>query len=304
MTAKKVHADQIETSAGLVHRLIADQFPQWANLDIEPVPTGGTENAIYRLGEDMAVRMPYRPVRGDQIDKLDKWLPKLAQHLPLPVPLTLGTGEPTDDFPCAWSVVRWLDGEEVRFDRLADPVEAAHALAEFERALMAIDATSGPLPGKHNFERGVPLAYRDPITRKCIAQCEGLIDVDAVTEAWERDLNAPVWDKPGVWIHGDLAPDNLLMVDGRLSAVIDWGGLAVGDPCYELQPAWNLFRGESRDAYREALGLDEAAWRRSRGFALSTAVVALPYYKDTLPKRAEGARKMIDEVLEDQAPNG
>ena len=120
-----------------------------------------------------------------------------------------------------------------------------------------------------------------------------------MTAAWEIDLNAPVWDQQPVWIHGDIDPGNLLVVDGRLSAVIDWGGLAVGDPCYELQPAWNLFRGESRDAYREALAFDDATWRRGRGFALSTAIVALPYYLNTNPVIVKMARYMIDEVLAD-----
>jgi aminoglycoside phosphotransferase (APT) family kinase protein len=294
-----MHADQVDTSVDLVRRLLEAQFPEWAALDIEPVATDGTENAIYRLSDDMAVRLPYRPVRRDQVDKLERWLPKLAPHLPLPIPEPLAKGQPAEGYPCAWSVVRWLEGEEVVFERLDDPVEAAKTLAEFVRALMSIDATGGPVPAEHNFQRGVPLADREAVTRRCIAESEGLVDITAVTEAWEKDLNAPVWDKPPVWIHGDLAPGNLLAVDGRLSAVIDWGGLGVGDPCYELQPAWNLFRDESRDAYREALGFDDATWARGRGFALSTAIVGLPYYLKTNPVIVKWARYMIDEVLAD-----
>lgn len=299
MSAQKLHADQLDTDVDLVRQLLASQFPQWADLPIAPVPSDGTENAIYRLGDDTAARLPLRPVKDDQIDKLDRWLPVLAPHLPLAIPEPLAKGAPGEGYPVTWSVVRWLAGEEATFERLADPVREARRLGEFVRALVAIDPTGGPPPGEHNFWRGVALADRDQLTRRCIAQCDGLIDVDAVTEAWERDLNAPVWDKPPTWLHGDLASDNMLAVDGQISAVIDWGGLAVGDPATELQPAWNLFRGESRDAYREATGVDDATWARGRGLALSVSVVALPYYKDTLPGRAKGATYIMKEALKD-----
>ncbi len=164
---------------------------------------------------------------------------------------------------------------------------------------MKIDPTGGPAPGDHNFRRGVPLADRDGYTRDAIAQSDGLLDTAAVTAAWETDLHAPVWDRPPVWLHGDLDPGNMLAVDGRLSAVIDWGGLGVGDPATELQPAWNLFRDESRNAYREAIGFDDATWARGRGLALSVAIVALPYYLNTNPVMVHGARCVIDEVLAD-----
>src|SRR5262245_30654957 len=155
------------------------------------------------------------------------------------------------------------------------------------------------LQGRTNFWRGVPLAARDEMTRRCIRESQGLIDTQAVMRAWERDLAAPVWEKPPTWLHGDLVPDNLLLTDGRLNAVIDWGGLGVGDPATELLPAWSLFRGASRETYRQALGFDDATWARGRGLALSTSIVALPYYNDTLPVRANHARTVIHEVLAD-----
>jgi aminoglycoside phosphotransferase (APT) family kinase protein len=301
MSAPRIHADQLESDEVLVRRLISDQFPHWADLPVRAVPSSGTENAIYRLGDAMVVRLPCRPVRNDQIEKLDQWLPRLAPHLPLAIPEPLARGASSKDFPVAWSIVRWLEGEEARPERLADPIEAARTLAAFVRALICADATGGPAPGMHNFWRGVPLAARDAMTRKCIRESEGLVDTQAVMRAWEHDLVAPVWDKPPTWLHGDLAPDNLLVSDGRPSAVIDWGGLGVGDPATELLPAWTLFRGASREAYREALAFDDATWARGRGLALSTAIVALPYYNDTLPVRADRARAMIREVLADRA---
>jgi aminoglycoside phosphotransferase (APT) family kinase protein len=300
MSSNKIHADQIETDERLVWTLLAEQFPQWANLPVVAVPTSGTENAVYRLGDEMAVRLPYRPGNEEQIEKLDRWLPRLAPHLPLSIPETVARGAPTQEFPAAWSIVRWIEGEEATLERLEDPVDTARTLAEFVRALIAIDATGGPAPGTHNFWRGVPLASRDDMTRRCIRESEGLVDTQAVMQAWEHDLAAPVWDGPPTWLHGDLAPDNLLLTDGRLKAVIDWGGLSVGDPATELLPAWNLFRGASRNVYRQALGFDDAAWARGRGLALSTSIVALPYYDGTLPLRAKHAKAVIREVLADQ----
>jgi aminoglycoside phosphotransferase (APT) family kinase protein len=300
MTSNKIHIDQIDTDELLVRRLLAGQFPHWADLPVTAVPSSGTEAAIYRLGDEMAVRLPYRSVRDDQVEKLDRWLPRLAPHLPLSIPELLARGEPCKEYPAAWSIVRWLDGEEARLDRLVDPVEAARQLAAFVRALIAIDPTGGPAPGTHNFLRGVPLEARDEMTRRGIAESEGLVDTEAVMRGWEHALGAPAWDRPPTWLHGDLVPDNMLLIDGSLSAVIDWGGLGVGDPATELLPAWNLFRGASREAYREALEFDDATWARGRGLALSTSIVALPYYKDTIPVRAERAKAVILEVLVDQ----
>src|SRR5512143_2120591 len=153
MSGNRIHADQIETDERLVRRLLADQFPQWADLPVVAVPTSGTENAIYRLGDEMAVRLPYRPRKDDQLEKLERWLPRLAPRLPLSIPETLARGLPSKEFPVEWSIFRWLDGEEATLARLHDPVGAARTLAQFVRALIAIDATGGPAPGTHNFWR-------------------------------------------------------------------------------------------------------------------------------------------------------
>lgn len=183
-------------------------------------------------------------------------------------------------------------------ERIADPGQAAIDLARFVAALKRIDSTGGPPPGPHNFWRGVPLSMRDAYTRDAIARSEGLVDVDAVTAAWDAALQAPAWQGPPVWIHGDLSSGNLLAVQGRLSAVIDFGCLGVGDPASDLSVAWALFSGESRDAFRAApLAVDDATWARGRGWALSSALLNLPYYIDTNPVLAANARHVIHEVL-------
>lgn len=300
MCARKIHADEVDTDASLVGRLLASQFPGWADLPVTPVPSTGTDNAIYRLGDDMAVRLPrIQRAAGQRVDKEHQWLPRLGPRLPLAIPVPLAKGTPAEGYPWRWSVCRWLAGETATIERIADPRQAATDLAQFVAALQRIDPTGGPLPGAHNFFRGVPLAMRDPATRTAIASLKGIIDTDAVTVAWEAALKTAAWDRPPVWIHGDLIPGNLLVEGGRLSAVIDFGGLGVGDPACDLMVAWTLFSGESRDVFRAALSVDDATWARGRGWALSWALIYIPYYLDSNPAGVSTARRAIHEVLAD-----
>lgn len=295
--AGRMHADEVETDVALVRRLLARQFPRWAGLPVRPVPSAGTDNALYRLGEDMAVRLPRIGWAVDAVAREQRWLPWLAPHLPLPVPEPLGAGLPDAGYPWPWSVYRWLPGEEAQVDRIRDLEETALSLAEFVTALHRVEGTDRAPGGRTG--RGAPLATRDAATRSAIAALDGEVDTGVVTAAWEEALAAPVWDHPGVWVHGDLTPGNLLLVDGRLSAVIDFGALNVGDPAVDLLVAWNLFTGESRARYRAALEVDDATWARGRGWALSVALIALPYYRDTNPVITAMSRRVIAEVLAD-----
>jgi aminoglycoside phosphotransferase (APT) family kinase protein len=297
MTANKMHVDEVITDVSLVRRLLAAQFPQWADLPISPVPSGGTDNAIYRLGDDMAVRLPRIHWAISQVEKEQQWLPRLAPHLPLAIPVPFAMGTPGEGYPWHWSVYRWLEGENATIERLADPCRAATELAKFITALQRVDLTGGPLSGPHNFSRGVPLSMRDAAVRAAIASLHGTLDTDAATAAWEAALQAPVWHGPPVWVHGDLQSGNLLAQQGRLHAVIDFGGLGVGDPACDLIVAWNLFSGESRDAFRAALSVDAATWERGRGWALSVGLIALPYYLNTSPMMVKYAQHTIAEIL-------
>ncbi len=298
MSARKMHADEMDIDVDLVRRLIAAQFPRWADLPIEPVASAGTVNAIYRLGDDMVVRLPrvHWWVRG--LEKEYEWLPKLAPHLPLAVPEPLAWGSPGEGYPWHWAVYRWLEGETWNADGVRDLCEAAADLAQFITALRRIDTGGAPRPRPRG-SRGI-LTERDSYVRDAIAASHGLIDTDAVTAAWDASLALPRWDGPPVWVHGDLSrPGNLLVVGGRLSAVIDFGGVSVGDPARELMAAWTLFSGESRWVLRASLAVDDATWKRGRGWALSWALLALPYYIDTNPIIVAEARHAIDEVLAD-----
>jgi aminoglycoside phosphotransferase (APT) family kinase protein len=297
-----MHADEIQTDVSLVSRLLVAQFPQWAHLPIVPVRSAGTENAIFRLGDDMVVRLPRTPSATGRVDKEQEWLPRLAPLLPLAIPVPVAKGRPAEGYAWHWSIYRWVEGENATIDRIADPSQAATTLAEFISTLRRIDPAGGPSPGEHNFRRGVPLAMRDSATRTAIDAVHGIVDTGAVTAAWEAALQAPAWHAPPVWIHGDLSSGNLLAVDGRLSAVIDFGGLGVGDPACDLMIAWDLFFGESRGVFRAALAVDDATWARGRGWALSQALIFIPYYLDTNPVGVGSARRIIDEVLADHDP--
>jgi len=298
MDEGKMHADEVVTSASLVGQLM-EQFPQWAHLPITPVLSAGTDNALYRLGSDMVARLPRIEDAASKVQNEHRCLPKLAPQLPLSIPTPLEVGVPAHGYPWAWSVYRWIEGENATLDSLTDPREAAADLGRFVAALQRIDTTGGPAPGEHNSWRGESLTLRDEGTRDAIDSLRGVIDTDAATDAWEEAMLAPAWKGSPVWLHGDLQAGNLLATDGRLSAVIDFGCVGVGDPACDVMAAWMYLTSGTRGAFREQLSLDEATWARGRGWALSVGVVALPYYETTNPFLADIARRAIDEVLSD-----
>jgi aminoglycoside phosphotransferase (APT) family kinase protein len=294
-----MHAEEVSTDASLVGRLIASQFPEWADLPVEPARDRGTDNALYRLGDAMVARLPRIPQAASALDKECDWLPKLAPLLPLPVPVPLAKGMPADGYPWEWAVYRWLEGETAIVEPVKDLDQAASDLVQFVSALQRVDSADGPPPGKHNGFRGEPLAARDEAVRISIAALGDEIDAGAVTAVWEAALRAPVWQRPPVWIHGDLDARNLLVVEGRISAVIDFGCLGVGDPACDVMVAWKVLTADTRDRFRAALEIDEATWVRSRGWALSQALGALSYYTlETNAVLVREARRWLFEVLD------
>jgi len=294
----RMHAE-VETDGALVRRLLAGQFPRWAGLPIDPVESYGTDHDIYRLGDDLAVRLPRIGWATAQAHTEAKWLPRLAPQLPLALPVQLARGRPAEGYPFEWSVYEWLPGENAN-GTIGDLEQAAVDLAGFVRALRRVD-TTGAHP-RHPHGRGGPLAQHDEHVRRSVAELGDRVDGDAALRSWRASLEAPAWDGPEVWVHGDLLPGNLLVVGGRLSAVIDFGGLNVGDPACDLQPAWNLFAGPSRARFRDELAVDDASWLRGRGWALFQAVVALPYYWDTNPGMVRQASHAVAQVLADRSP--
>lgn len=290
---------RIDVDAELVGRLIAAQFPRWAGLPVSPVSSAGTDNALYRLGADKVVRLPRVDWAIGQVEREHRWLPTLAPRLPMAIPAPLALGAPGEGYASHWSVCPWLEGEDGVAASFAEPEAAAKRLAAFIAALQAIGTADGPRAGRGNNGRGVPLAYLDNRVRGAVAELGGEIEVELALAAWTAAVEAPAWTLPGVWLHGDLHPGNLLIDRGQLSAVIDFGCLGIGDPACDAMAAWTVFRGEARAAFRAALSLDAATWTRARGWALYSGLIALPYYLHTNPVIVSHARRLIAEVLAD-----
>lgn len=282
----------------LVSLLVAAQFPQWAHLPISSVELDGWDNTSFRLGDEMSVRMPSGQAYASQVEKEHHWLPLLKPQLPLPIPVPLAMGAPGEGYPWHWSVYRWLEGENAAIERIADLRQFAVSLARFLTALQRVDPDGGSQPGAHNFFRGGPLSVYDGETRDALATLKDEIDVEAATAVWEAALQAR-WPTPPVWVHGDVASGNLLVEDGVLSAVIDFGCSAVGDPACDTTIAWTLLSGESREMFREALDVDDGTWARGRGWALWKALITLAEHLDTNRLKAKEARRVIEDVLAD-----
>ncbi|MBB5790024.1 aminoglycoside phosphotransferase family protein [Jiangella mangrovi] len=293
MTTPRMHADQLEIDAALVRRLLAAQFPQWAGLALRRVRSAGTVNAVYRLGDELSVRLPLVPEWAGDLESELEWLPRLADGggLPLEIPEPVAAGEPGEGYPARWAVYRWLDGVTPEWRGLDDP-RTAGRLAEFVRALRDLDPGGAP-EGKGQRL----LAADDDAVREAIASLAGTVDTAAATAVWTDALAAEVWDGERVWVHGDLLHLNLLTRGGELSAVLDFGSAGAGDGAYDLLPAWTLFTGAAREAFRAELAPDDAAWARGRGYALAKGLIALPYYRETNPVFAAFAREVIDASL-------
>jgi aminoglycoside phosphotransferase (APT) family kinase protein len=284
--------------ADLVRRLIAAQFPRWRDLPVTPVRVDGWDNRTYRLGDRMTVRLPTAEGYVPAVHKEARWLPVLAPALPVPVPRILATGVPGEGYPFPWSVRGWLDGETARPDRVGDPPGFAAAVATFIRALQRVDPAGGPRAGAHSFYRGACLTHYDDGTREALARLAGHVDTARATAVWEAAL-AATWDGREVWFHGDIAHGNLLVRDGALAAVIDFGTSGVGDPACDLVIAWTLFTGVGREAFRATVRQDAATWARARGWALWKALITLAGHVTDDPASAAEQHRVITEILDD-----
>ncbi len=282
----RMHEDELPIGAELVRRLVEEQFPDWSMLPLERVEPSGTDNAIYRLGDELAVRLPRRDGSTSAEDREHDWLPRLAPALPVEVPLPVARGRPGPGYPWYWSVVRWLEGGTP----LGVAIDAGE-LAELLACLQRIDPTGGPSPGA---QRGEPLATRDPRVRVALENLE----VPGAADLWRRAVDAPEWHGDLVWLHADLDARNILVRERRLTGVIDWGCVGIGDPAVDLMAAWKLLDAPGRERFRELLDVDDVTWLRAEGWALSQALIALDYYTlETYPILVHEARRWLAEVL-------
>jgi aminoglycoside phosphotransferase (APT) family kinase protein len=289
----KMHDGEVDIDADLAGRLVAEQFPQLADLPVRAVPSTGTVNAIYRLGDRLCARLPRVRTWARDLDKEWRWLPRLAPRLSLRVPEPVARGRPTDSYPFSWAIYGWIDGQQYADALVDDERRAAGELAQFVRELRRIDPAGAPRGGRR------PLRELDTATRSAIESARGFIDSNAATAAWERALQAPAWTGAPVWIHCDLLRPNLLVRDGRLCAVIDFGGAGIGDPAADVIAAWSVFGRAGRGVFRAALEVDDGTWNRARGFALHQAALIIPYYGETNPGFVAPAKRTIEEILAD-----
>ncbi|MFC6155294.1 aminoglycoside phosphotransferase family protein [Kribbella jiaozuonensis] len=294
----KLHDDEVDIDASLVERLVAEQFPRWAGLSARVVEGSGTDNVTFRLGDELAVRLPRTASTSGQVEQDLAWMPRLAPYLPVPIPEPLELGRPGQGYPFSWGVYRWLPGEP--FDAASgDAVAVARQLAEFVRCLREVDTAGAPVPSGDPFERGTPLTPRDGMFREALDEIREYFDVARVLASWEESLAADTFDGPARWIHGDLMSGNVMVADGKLSAVIDFGTARAADPAADVMPAWWIFEGESRKAYRQALAVDDNTWLRARGWALSLSIIAIPYYRDRNPDTIPDGQAYVADLLAD-----
>jgi aminoglycoside phosphotransferase (APT) family kinase protein len=294
----KMHEDEIDIDEELVSRLVATQFPAWSDLPLHRAEPAGTDNAIFRLGDSMSVRLPRIDWATEQPIKEHTWLPLLAPRVSLSIPKPLALGEPGEGYPWNWSVCTWLAGEPADAARLTDPAATRHDLVRFIMELQAIDTTGGPQADG----RGGSLAALDEDCREAIATLDGVFDRSRLEADWDAALSAPLWSGPGVWLHRDLDARNLLSTDGRLSGVLDWGGIAVGDPAADVMVAWKMFDATGRARFRTQLAVDDATWVRARGCVLEQAVMILSYYTlETNGVLVLEAERWLSELFVDDA---
>jgi len=290
----KMHDGEVNIDAELVGRLVAAQFPELTDLPISAFASTGTVNAIYRIGDHLYARLPRVQKWAQDLDNELHWLRELAPRLSLRVPVPVEKGHPTSSFPFSWAIYDWIDGQPYADELVDDERRAARDLAQFVGELRRID----PVVGASRAGRK-PLRELDAVTRAAIESARGVMDSDAATAAWERALEAPAWEGSPVWIHTDLLRPNLLVNGGRLCAVIDFGGVGVGDPAADVIAAWSVFSHAGRETFRGALGVDDGTWNRARGFALHQAAMIIPYYTVTNPRFVAMAKRTVEEVVAD-----
>lgn len=297
--------NKLEIPLSLASSLISEQFPHWAHLPITTVPLSGIDNKTFRLGEAMSIRLPSAPGYAPQVEKEQKYLPLLAPHLSFPIPEPLALGQPSNLYPYHWSINRWLPGESAESLLLKNPANPnidlpllSSQLAQFLNELHKIDPTTGPTPGPHNYFRGASPEVYDTETRAALAQLNNLIDVQSVTNLWEKALNSK-WTKKPVWIHGDFSSGNILIQNSCLSAVIDFGCMGIGDPACDLVIAWTLLTKETRKIFASILSLDSNTWARTRGWALWKALITIISLKDKDSLEAQKNLQIIAELIND-----
>jgi len=290
--------DALNINVNLVQQLVSSQFPDWSDLTITEVHPNGWDNRTFRLGDKMSVRLPSAERYSLQVDKEQKWLPILSEKLPLPIPVPLAKGEPNHKYPYNWSIYEWIDGDTAASERIDDMPEFATALGGFLIALRRVNTTGGPGPGPGH--RGGDLNVYNDQTRQAIEilRSKSNLDTEMLSEVWDAAV-ASKWVNPPVWIHGDVSSGNILVKDGEIAAVIDFGSAAIGDPACDLSIAWTMFDKDSRDAFRIRMDLDDDTWARGRGWTLWKSLILLSGIDKTNTFEGKRSLETVYQLLND-----
>jgi aminoglycoside phosphotransferase (APT) family kinase protein len=290
----------IDINLSLVAKLIKEQFPKWSNLSINPVEFSGNDNRTFRLGEKMLIRLPSAEDYADQVKKEQKWLPILAQKLSFKIPTPVALGQPSKIYPWHWSIYLWIEGVSANVLNIEDSLLKSIAinLSEFLNEFHNIDVSNGPTPGAHNFWRGAhPIIY-ELETKESIAKLNGVISKNSALAAWAKATSSH-WNKNPVWVHGDLSSGNILIKDCKLTSVIDFGCIAIGDPACDLAITWTFFKNESRKIFKSNLKLDNDTWARARGWALWKALITVVSFNGIETQKSKEQLQIINEILEE-----
>lgn len=295
----------LDITSSLAASLIATQFLEWAHLPIQPVTHQGHDNRTFRLGTTMLIRLPTAKAYALKVPKEQELLPKLQPHLTIPIPLPLKMGKPCAEYPFNFSIYQWREGESANTIKIEEEklTPLAVDLARFLKDLQRINPHGGPPPGLHNWYRGAPVSVYDTEARRHIVQLRNTRDREGAFAVWEAALKSR-WEKAPVWIHGDFAPGNILIKEDRLAAVIDFGGLGVGDPACDLVIAWTFLKTQSRQVFKEQINLDPDTWARARGWALWKATLELATLADKTTPAAQKHQQIIQDVIEEHFLGG
>ena len=280
----------------LVRKLIDSQFPEWSGLPINPVARSGWDNRTFRLGQALLVRMPSAESYAPQVLKERQWLPYLAERLSTSIPVVQALGSPDHGYPWAWSVYRWIEGEDASANDKSNSVEMAKSVAQFIGELHEVDPSNGPPPGTHNYHRGGSLLEYDANTRSYATLLSAEVCAETILTIWNRAINTQ-WQSEPVWVHGDLEASNILVCKGRLAAVIDFGNCAVGDPACDLVMAWTYFEENARKVFKSNLNIDSHTWHRARAWALWKALFRMSKSIELRNDEYYAAKRLADVIM-------
>lgn len=301
-----LHENEIHVDEEIVRAALARERPEWAALSIRPAG-GGTDNTMYRLGDDLVVRIPRSIDHADALRKEARWLPRFAGRLPVATPLIRHLGQAHPDLPVPWAVLTWLTGHAASTQVVSGWEEAEQARLGRDLAglVQGVRDTPGPTArqARHRelqWYRAGELATHEDLLSRTVEQARALLpdlDVSRLTELWRIGVNADAPSAAG-WLHADLRPANFLVIDRRLSGLIDFGGLSYGRWAAEHAPTWDL-PATVRIHYRRRLALDDATWAAARAWAILVALTGIPYYWTSGPGFVHECRARLVAVLED-----